>query len=586
MSDVLKKDKKSKDGVSKPSKKDSNKDESAKKQRKEAAAKAFTLLADEKAVDPALSSLFAVRPVSKFAPAEVNEREDVPEGQSNTSNGEVAPKVPNGHGLNDTPQLDELLHNARNDIPDRKRKRKRRDADENLEAEYLDRLARDDERDAVKRRKGEKAVLAETEVEEELPQPDAMSDAADDDAIDDVAIDVDAIDDDAASPPPQHETQQTADENILKANRTVFLGNVATSAITSKAARKTLLTHLASFFDEVSATKEQDAKHTIESIRFRSTPYATAIPKKAAYARKEVMDATTKSTNAYAIYSSTQLAREAAKRLNGTLVLDRHLRVDEIAHPAVTDHRRCVFVGNLGFVDDESNIQQANEDEGREVRKRGKEPSDVEEGLWRTFSRCGTVESVRVIRDSTTRVGKGIAYVQFEDPNAVEAALLYNEKKFPPMLPRKLRVTRAKAVKRNAKPDSGRPTNRGPNSTGYQRKVTGEERSQAGRAGKLFGRAGAANMRKPPGRGGRRGDPMHSADNPNNTKLGDGTPRAAGIKRPEDFVFEGHRASNKSGKTGLKLGGKSKGKSKGKPTTRSSKRGTAFKAGAGRKKTG
>jgi len=61
MSDVLKKDKKSKDGVSKPSKKDSNKDESAKKQRKEAAAKAFTLLADEKAVDPTLSSLFSVR---------------------------------------------------------------------------------------------------------------------------------------------------------------------------------------------------------------------------------------------------------------------------------------------------------------------------------------------------------------------------------------------------------------------------------------------------------------------------------------------------------------------------------------------
>ncbi|TKA36631.1 hypothetical protein B0A54_11874 [Friedmanniomyces endolithicus] len=574
MSDKVRKSKKSdEDGVSKRSKKDSKKDESMKKQRKAAAAKAFTLLADERAVDPTLSSLFAVR-VSV-------EREDVPEGESETSDGDVVPKTSTSHGQRSVPELEELLDNAPNDVPDRKRKRKRRDADENLEAEYLDKLARDDERDAVKRRKGDKAVPAEAEVEEELPLPDGPSDAVDEDVIDE-----DAIDEDAASPPPQHETQQTADENVQKANRTVFLGNVATSAITSKAARKTLLTHLASFFDEVSAPKDQDAKHKVESIRFRSTPYVTAIPKKAAYARKEVMDATTKSTNAYAVYSSSQLTREAAKRLNGTMVLDRHLRVDEIAHPAVTDHRRCVFVGNLGFVDDESNIQQANEDEGREVRKRGKEPSDVEEGLWRTFSRCGTVESVRVIRDSTTRVGKGIAYVQFEDPNAVEAALLYNEKKFPPMLPRKLRVTRAKAVKRNAKPDSGRPTNRGPNSTGYQRKVTGEERSQAGRAGKLFGRAGAAQIRKPAGRGGRRGDPMHSADNPNNTKLGDGAPRSAGIKRPEDFVFEGHRASNKSGKTGLKLGGKSKGKAKGKPTTRSAKRGTAFKAGAGRKKTG
>ncbi|KAK0835324.1 Nucleolar protein 12 [Friedmanniomyces endolithicus] len=515
MSDKVKKSKKSdEDGVSKRSKKDSKKDESVKKQRKAAAAKAFTLLADERAVDPTLSSLFAVRPVAKPTPTQAVEREDVPEGESETSDGDVVPKTSTSHGQRSVPELEELLDNAPNDVPDRKRKRKRRDADENLEAEYLDKLARDDERDAVKRRKGDKAVPAEAEVEEELPLPDAPSDAADEDEIDE-----DAIDEDAASPPPQHETQQTADENVQKANRTVFLGNVATSAITSKAARKTLLTHLASFFDEVSAPKDQDAKHKVESIRFRSTPYATAIPKKAAYARKEVMDATTKSTNAYAVYSSSQLTREAAKRLNV-----QWCWIDICASTRSRIPQRCVFVGNLGFVDDESNIQQANEDEGREVRKRGKEPSDVEEGLWRTFSRCGTVESVRVIRDSTTRVGKGIAYVQFEDPNAVEAALLYNEKKFPPMLPRKLRVTRAKAVKRNAKPDSARPTNRGPNSTGYQRKVTGEERSQAGRAGKLFGRAGAAQIRKPAGQGGRRGDPMHSADNPNNTKLGDGAP--------------------------------------------------------------
>ncbi|TKA83520.1 hypothetical protein B0A55_00531 [Friedmanniomyces simplex] len=571
MSDKLKK--KSKDGVSKRPKEDSKKDKSAKKQKMEAAAKAFTLLADEKAVDPTLSSLFAARPAPKPRPADTIERDDVSEEEPDIADGDNGQEIAISHDPEDVPQLNELLESAPSDVPDGKRKRKRRDADENLEAEYLDRLARDDERDAAKRRRGDTAVPVEAEVEEDALSPDAPSAAADEDEIDD----------DAASPPPQHETQQTADENVLKANRTVFLGNVATSAITSKAARKTLLTHLASFFDDL--PKAQDAKHKVESIRFRSTPYAPAIPKKAAFARKEVMDATTKSTNAYAIYSSPQLAREAAKRLNGTVVLDRHLRVDEIAHPAAIDHRRCVFVGNLGFVDDESNIQQANEDEGREVRKRGKEPSDVEEGLWRTFSRCGTVESVRVIRDSTTRVGKGIAYVQFEDPNAVEAALLYNEKKFPPMLPRKLRVTRAKAVKRNAKPDSGRPMHRGPNATGYQRKVTGEERSQAGRAGKLFGRAGAAKLRKPGGRGGR-GEAMYSADNPNNTKLGDGAPRLGAIKRPEDFVFEGHRASSKSGKTGLKLGGKAKGKAKGKPTTRSAKRGTAFKAAAGKKKSG
>jgi nucleolar protein 12 len=121
------------------------------------------------------------------------------------------------------------------------------------------------------------------------------------------------------------------------------------------------------------------------------------------------MEATTKSTNAYVVYSTAFAAREAAKKLNGTMVLDRHLRVDGVAHPAKTDHRRCVFVGNLGFVDDESMMDQGGENE----RKRSKIPSDVEEGLWRQFSKAGTVESVRVVRDEKTRVGKGFAYVQF-----------------------------------------------------------------------------------------------------------------------------------------------------------------------------
>jgi nucleolar protein 12 len=219
------------------------------------------------------------------------------------------------------------------------------------------------------------------------------------------------------------------------------------------------------------------------------------------------------------------------------------------------DNKRCVFVGNLGFVDDESNIQAANEEEGKEKRKPGKYPADIEEGLWRTFGKCGTVESVRVVRDSTTRVGKGIAYVQFDDANAVEAALLYDGKKFPPMLPRKLRVSRARAQKRNSKPDSSASTSR-PTANGYRRKVTSEEASRNGRANKLFGRAAALQMKK---------------DNKGGRQVSNG------INAPEKLVFEGHRASSKGGKSGLKLGRPGK-KKPGKPTTRSAKRGAAFKA--------
>ena len=217
----------------------------------------------------------------------------------------------------------------------------------------------------------------------------------------------------APSDVPLHESLAPNKESneIEKASRTVFLANVATGAITSKSTKKELLTHMASFFPDIAAPAEGRPEHKVESIRFRSTAYAgTALPKKAAFAKKELMETTTKSTNAYVVYSSAFAAREAVKKLNGSVILDRHLRVDGVAHPAKTDHRRCVFVGNLGFVDDESMMDQGGENE----RKRSKIPSDIEEGLWRQFGKAGTVESVRVVRDEKTRVGKGFAYVQFE----------------------------------------------------------------------------------------------------------------------------------------------------------------------------
>lgn len=441
------------------------------------------------------------------------------------------------------------------DDPQPKRKRKKKDADAEVEDAYMSRLAREEERDAERMAAERAAKRQKADLEKVAEEADDQSDKEEDDEDNGNKMEVD---DDEISPPPMHETQQQADDDLAKANRTVFLGNVSTAAITSKSSRKVFEKHLKSFFTDLPAPKD-GIKHKLESIRFRSTPYTSAMPRKASYAKKEVMDATTKSSNAYAVYSSAALAREAAKRLNGTVVLDRHLRVDEVAHPSKIDHHRCIFVGNLGFVDDESNIQDANEEDGREKRKRGKEPADVEEGLWRTFMKCGAVESVRVIRDSTTRVGKGIAYVQFEDENAVEAALLYNDKKFPPMLPRKLRISRAKAQKRNAKPGSDRPGTSKPNATGYQRKLTGEEASNLGRTSKLLGRAAAAKARKPEKRN-------KTAREPKPSSLGEG------IKKPESFIFEGHRATEKQGKSGLKLGGRHT-----KNKTRVTKRSASFK---------
>lgn len=299
---------------------------------------------------------------------------------------------------------------------EKKRKRKRKDENEDLEDVYMGRLAREEAK-AIAKQKAEKKEDRITK--RQKTQGSDQADDSDEEDDEEETSEGDAEegaseDEDAGTPPPVHESLlPEVDQDLEKSRRTVFLGNVSSTAITSKSAEKTLRNHLSSFFDKLDAPAKDQPAYKIESLRFRSTAFASAIPKKAAFAKKELMEATTKSTNAYAVYSSQQLAREAARRLNGTIVLDRHLRVDEVAHPAKVDHKRCIFVGNLGFVDDESNIDKANEEEGIGKRNGKKTPSDIEEGLWRTFGTCGTVESVRVVRDSKTRVGKGIAYVQF-----------------------------------------------------------------------------------------------------------------------------------------------------------------------------
>lgn len=272
---------------------------------------------------------------------------------------------------------------------ERKQQKRKRKQDEfhDLESKYFQKLA-DDEPPVNKRRKIPEEALKQNE-------------------------------EDSDGDIPMHESLVGKDkkkevyDEVEKAARTVFLSNVSVEAVNSKKAKRALMAHLSSAFE-----KEASPPQSIESLRFRSVAFATAaIPKRAAYITKATMEATTHSANAYVVYSSLAAARTACAKLNGTVVLDRHLRVDSVAHPAEVDHRRCVFVGNLGFVDDETVLNVKMDEEGKEQtekRKRTRVPMDVEEGLWRTFgAHAGKVESVRVVRDQTTRVGKGIAYVQF-----------------------------------------------------------------------------------------------------------------------------------------------------------------------------
>ncbi|GJP90177.1 hypothetical protein CBS147343_318 [Aspergillus niger] len=416
------------------------------------------------------------------------------------------------------------------------RKRKRTTA-EDVEDTYMRRIAKEQKKEDEKRRveKAKRQKTVDGEQEEDAEQ----SEEEDDD-------EESSEEDEEKKAVPKHESQtgDAESKELDKSNRTVFLGNVSSEAIKSKSAKKTLLKHLASF---LSTLPESTGPHKVESIRFRSTAFASGggVPKRASFAKQEVLDDTTPCTNAYAVYSTVQAARKAPAALNGTVVLDRHLRVDSVAHPSPIDHKRCVFVGNLDFVDNEVKPDD-------EQKKKKRAPADVEEGLWRTFNahtgrsnkekpKNGNVESVRVVRDSLTRVGKGFAYVQFYDQNCVEEALVLNGKHYPPMLPRKLRVSRAKKVLKK-RADGG-----------SQKKTLGvADKTLQGRAGRLFGRAGAAKVKA---------DAQKSISQ-NST------------------VFEGHRATEGSH---IRVKTKSRG-SKGKPNNRSSKRAAAYKAAGGWKK--
>ncbi|KAI8630419.1 hypothetical protein F5Y19DRAFT_46143 [Xylariaceae sp. FL1651] len=420
------------------------------------------------------------------------------------------------------------------------RKRKRRDEHDDIEGKYMRKLAEEEEREEQqeKRRKGEDGQTIET------PASRAAEHSGDEEN----------------EAPLVHESLREAHEHIDveldKANRTLFLGNVSTEAITSSKAKKLLISHLESPLSELDSAT---GPHKIESLRFRSTPFSTgSMPKRAAFITKALMSTTTKSTNAYAVYSSPLATRTALKALNGSVVLDRHLRVDSVAHPAAVAHRRCVFVGNLGFVDDET-VVNTNAEGDTITKKRHKVPSDTEEGLWRVFGEhAGKVESVRVPRDDKTRVGKGFAYVQFYDGNDVESALLLDGKKFPPLLPRALRVSRAKdprktslAMERTTKAKLGSLKDAGGKgkATKYTPKITPEQQSQAGRAGRLFGRATAAKQLH-----GLKGDHRKPRD-----RASRGQENGGGIKPPEQFIFEGRRASSKDKPKDLKFG-KTRGK--------------------------
>ncbi|KIW23186.1 uncharacterized protein PV07_11406 [Cladophialophora immunda] len=500
------------------------------------------LAAGDEAVDPALASLFA----SSSGPVKVPRRvvslaqaapSQVPHGLEDKTSSSGSDSSEESDSENDLqashgPSEDETStseQEAKAPVS-RPRKRKRATDEDDLEQAYFKRLELEEERENRKRESGQRVDGAKGSSGED---DDTSSSDSDDSSLSEPS---------EVEVPLKHEIFDKKMKDQDKLNRTVFLGNVSTEAIKSKTAKRALTRHLRSVLKTPLDGKRPGK---LESVRFRSTAYASGQgPKKATYAKKELLDATTISTNAYAVFTTDVAAERVAEKLNGTIVLDRHLRVDYLANPSAIDHKRCVFIGNLSFVNEEAPSGGGADDEAEGLPKKrrptAKEPADAEEGLWRTFSKVGKVESVRVVRDQETRVGKGFAYVQFKDENGVEAALLMNDKKFPPMLPRKLRVMRARKM----------------------------------------------NIKRPTFAS--RGDPAHGRRNGGRMN---GTVAAAGgqdgrPKRP--LIFEGHRATststNAKGKgSGLGSLKRNRDRKRKRPDSKSAQRSAQYKAARARK---
>jgi nucleolar protein 12 len=183
-------------------------------------------------------------------------------------------------------------------------------------------------------------------------------------------------------------------QSIQERNKqTCFVGNIPTSVLQRK--------YYTLFKQHIKSILSQEG--AIQSIRFRSVAVNNLkVPKRIAIVSKSLQPARD-TLNAYIVFNQPDIATEFAEKANGTLFLDKHLRVD-LASSEKKDTKRTIFVGNL--------------------------PYDVkEETLWSLFSDCGELDNVRVVRDKRTSMGKGIAYVSFKDRASVGLALELNGSK-------------------------------------------------------------------------------------------------------------------------------------------------------------
>lgn len=170
-------------------------------------------------------------------------------------------------------------------------------------------------------------------------------------------------------------------ETDPRENRTVFVGNLP-ATVTRRKLRQLFSQH-----------------GKVASVRLRSIVVEKGkLPVKVAKRQQKQMTSST--VNGYVVFEEEEQA-EKALSLNGTSFSGRHIRVDLAGRAKDHTHKRSVFVGGLPYSTDDEEL--------REV-----------------FTKFGEVESVRVVREPRTGLGKGFGFVTFADESGVMFALQHS----------------------------------------------------------------------------------------------------------------------------------------------------------------
>lgn len=170
-------------------------------------------------------------------------------------------------------------------------------------------------------------------------------------------------------------------------NRTIFVGNLPNT------------------IDQKGIAKLFTDCGPVESSRIRCVvPDKEKLAPKVALIAKR-MHPKVDSFNAYVVFKTNDNDESVKKALalNGRLIDGHHIRVDRASKPksknmTLTSRKKSVFVGNLRF----------------DIR---------DDDLINHFSKVGVVNYVRIVRDRTTGLGKGFAFVVFNDRASVKKAL-------------------------------------------------------------------------------------------------------------------------------------------------------------------